>query len=331
MCQYSAKDGVPNDWHLVHLGSRAVGGAGLVFAEATAVEAAGRISPDDTGIYTDDQARAWAGIAAFIHAQGSVPGIQLAHAGRKAGTAAPWKGGRPVPLEEGGWAPIWSSSALPFADGWAVPVALDEVGLEQVRTAFRDATRRSLESGFKVVEIHAAHGYLLHQFLSPLVNRRDDEYGGSLQNRMRFPLEIVRIVREEWPEDLPLWVRISATDWVDGGWDVAQSIVFSKECRALGVDVIDCSSGGAVPNAKIEVGPGYQVPFAEAIRREAEILTAAVGLITKPEQAEAILAGGRADFVILGRELLRDPYWPRRAARELGVEVPPPNQYARAW
>lgn len=331
MCQYSAIDGLPNDWHLVHLGSRAVGGAGLVFTEATAVEADGRISPDDTGIYTDEQARAWAGIARFIAEQGSVPGIQLAHAGRKVGTAAPWKGGGPVPAGEGGWAPVWSSSAAPFIEGWAIPVALDEAGLQRVREAFRVATRRSRDAGFQVVEIHGAHGYLLHQFLSPLVNRREDEYGGSLENRMRFPLEVVQIVREEWHQELPLWVRISATDWVEGGWELAQSIVFSRECKKLGVDVIDCSSGGAAPNAKIEIGPGYQVPFSEAIRREAEVMTAAVGLITEPEQADQVLIDGRADFVILARELLRDPYWPRRAARALGVDIEAPNQYARAW
>ncbi len=329
MCEYSAIDGVPNEWHHVHLGSRAVGGAGLVFTEATAVEADGRISPQDTGIYNDVQERAWAPIVRFIEEQGSVPGIQLAHAGRKASTGAPWTGGGPA--LEGGWSPIWSSSAVPFSDGWQVPVALDESGLERVRTAWRQATRRALGAGFKVVEIHAAHGYLLGQFLSPLVNQREDEYGGSLDNRMRFPLEIVAIVRESWPQDLPVFIRISSTDWVDGGWDIGQSIEFSKECKVRGVDVVDCSSGGTVPGATIPLGPGYQVPFAEAIRRDAGIATAAVGMITDPKQAEAILADGQSDLIVMARELLRDPYWPRRAAKELGSEITVPKQYARAW
>lgn len=331
MCQYSAVDGVPNDWHLVHLGSRAVGGAAIVFTEATAVGADGRISPQDTGIYTDEQQAAWAPIAKFIEEQGSIPGIQLAHAGRKAGTAPPWTGGGTVAIEDGGWSPIWSSSAIPFTEGYQIPVALDESGLERVRRAWRDASVRSLNAGFKVIEIHGAHGYLLHQFLSPLINHREDAYGGSLENRMRFPLEIVAIVREAWPADLPLFVRISATDWVEGGWDLAQSIQFSKECNKLGADVIDCSSGGAVAGAQIPLAPGYQVPFAEAIRREAGISTAAVGLITEPHQAEAILAEGKADLIVMARELLRDPYWPRRAAKELGAEIAAPKQYARAW
>ncbi|HVT13056.1 MAG TPA: NADH:flavin oxidoreductase/NADH oxidase [Fimbriimonadaceae bacterium] len=331
MCEYSAIDGVPNDWHLVHLGSRAVGGSGIVFTEATAVEASGRISPDDTGIWNDAQEAAWAPIVRFIEAQGSVPGIQLAHSGRKGSTAAPWKGGGPVSAESGGWSPIWSSSSFAFTDGWQTPAALDEAGLDRVRDAFREAALRSLRAGFKTVEIHAAHGYLLHQFLSPLVNRREDEYGGSLENRMRFPLEIVSIVRETWPEELPVMVRISATDWVEGGWDLEQSIAFCIECRKRGVDVIDCSSGGAVPGASIPLGPGYQVPFAEAIRKEAGMMTGAVGLITEPGQAEEIVVSGKADLIVMARELLRDPYWPRRAAKELGETIPAPNQYARAW
>lgn len=331
MCEYSAVDGVPNDWHLVHLGSRAVGGAGLVLTEATAVEAEGRISPEDTGIYNDEQTEAWARIVRFIESQGSVPGIQLAHAGRKASTNSSWNGGGASTPEQGGWSPIYSSSSEAFNEGWQVPVALDEGGLQRVRDAFRDATIRSLEAGFKVVEIHAAHGYLLHQFLSPLVNRRGDAYGGSLENRMRFPLEIVRIVREAWPDDLPLLIRISATDWAEGGWDLDQSIEFCKEVKRLGADLIDCSSGGAIHNAKIEIGPGYQVPFAEAIRREAGIATGAVGLITEPMQAEEIVGSGKADLVLLARELLRDPYWPRRAAKELGADIVAPKQYGRAW
>jgi 2,4-dienoyl-CoA reductase-like NADH-dependent reductase (Old Yellow Enzyme family) len=331
MCEYSAVDGVPNDWHFVHLGSRAVGGCSLVITEATAVEPDGRISPADTGIYNDEQTHAWAKIAHFIETQGSVPGIQLAHAGRKASTGIPWEGGGAVSVEDGGWSPIWSSSALPFTEGWQTPVALDEEGLQRVFDAFRDSTRRSQAAGFKVVEIHAAHGYLLHQFLSPLINHRDDAYGGSLENRMRFPLEIVEIVRQEWPEELPLLVRISATDWMEGGWDLEQSIEFCKECKKRGVDLIDCSSGGAVPGAKIELAPGYQVPFAEGVRNDAGIPTGAVGLITEPEHAQEIIASERADVILLARELLRDPYWPRRAAKELGVEIEAPPQYRRAW
>lgn len=331
MCEYSAVDGMPNDWHLVHLGSRAVGGAGLVFAEATAVEADGRISETDTGIYNDSQVEAWARISKFIEDQGSVPGIQLAHAGRKAGTQAPWSGAPPLSPVNSAWSPIWSSSAIPFTDKWQVPVSLDNEGLQRVREAFRDATKRSVEAGFRVIEVHGAHGYLLHQFLSPLINHRSDEYGGSLENRMRFPLEIVEIVRDAWPAELPIFVRISATDWVDGGWDLAQSVEFAKECKKLGIEVIDCSSGGAVMGAEIPLGPGYQVPFSEAIRREAGIATGAVGMITEPTQAEQILVDGKADLIVIARELLRDPYWPRRAAKELGAEIQAPNQYGRAW
>lgn len=331
MCEYSSVDGMPNDWHFVHLGSRAVGGSSLVFTEATAVEPDGRISPQDTGLYNDEQEQAWKGIVGFIKEQGSVAGIQLAHAGRKASTAAPWTGGGPVSVQDGGWSPVWSASDIAFTDGWQVPAALDEAGLDRIREAFRQSTRRSLAAGFEVIEIHAAHGYLLHQFLSPLSNRRKDGYGGSLENRMRFPLEIVQIVRENWPEELPLIVRISAMDWAEGGWDVEQSIAFSGECKKLGVDMIDCSSGGLVAGAKIEVGPGYQVPFASAVRKGADIATGAVGMITDPQQANEIIVGEKADAVLLARELLRDPYWPRRAAKELGLEIPVPKQYARAW
>ncbi len=331
MCQYSAIDGMPNDWHLVHLGSRAVGGASLVLAEATAVQADGRISPEDTGIYDESHVEAWARITRFIVEQGSVPGIQLAHAGRKASTAPPWKGGKPVGEDQGGWSPIWSASALPFADDYQTPLALDSDGIRAAVLAFRTAAERSLRAGFRVIEIHAAHGYLLHQFLSPLSNRRSDAYGGSFDNRTRIVLETVEAVRSVWPGDNPLFVRLSATDWVQGGWDLQQSVELARILSSREVDVIDCSSGGAVPGAKIPIGPGYQVPFAESIRREAEIPTAAVGLITDPIQAAAILESGQADLIVLARELLRDPYWPRRAAKELGVELEPPPQYARAW
>lgn len=332
MCEYSAVDGVPNEWHLVHLGSRAVGGAALVFTEATAVEPAGRISPDDTGIWSDEQTEAWAKIASFVEKEGAIPGIQLAHAGRKASTAAPWKEGRAVKPADGGWDPVWAPSAIPFMDGYPQPTALDKAGIRQRVEAFRTAAENSLRAGFKVAEIHGAHGYLIHQFLSPLSNQRTDEYGGSLENRMRFALEIARAVREVWPDDLPVFMRISATDWADeGGWDLDQSVKLCKRLRAIGVDLIDVSSGGSLANAKIALGPGYQVPFAEQIRKEAGILTGAVGMITEPKQAEEIIASGKADMVFLARELLRDPYWPRRAAKELGAEISAPNQYLRAW
>ncbi len=332
MCEYSAIDGVPNDWHLVHLGSRAVGGAGLVLTEATAVEADGRISPADTGIYTDEQMAAWSRIAGFIEGEGSVPGIQLAHAGRKAGTAPPWLGGHLVAPADGGWETVWSSSALPFSEGYATPRELDAAGIQRVIEAFADGARRSLQAGFKVAEIHGAHGYLIHQFLSPLSNQRTDGYGGSLENRMRFALEIAQNVRAIWPENLPVFMRISATDWAEeGGWDLDQSIELCRKLKEIGVDIIDVSSGGTLPRAKIEIGPGYQVPFAERIKRETGILTGAVGMITEPLQAEEIVASGKADLVLLARELLRDPYWPRRAAKELGFELQAPKQYGRAW
>ncbi len=332
MCEYSSVDGYPNDWHLVHLGSRAVGGAGLVICEATGVAADGRISPADTGIYLEGHAGAWARITSFVKEQGSVPGMQLAHAGRKASTLSPWDGGGPAVLEAGGWSPIWSASSVPFIEGWQVPVSLDSAGMERVRSEFAAATKRSAEAGFEVVEIHAAHGYLLHQFLSPLANQREDEYGGSLENRMRFPLQVIASVREAWPERLPLWLRISATDWAEeGGWDLEQAIEFSRRAKELGVDVIDVSSGGTIARPNIPIGPGYQVPLSEAIRRAAGVATASVGMITEPQQAEAILAAGKADLVVLARELLRDPYWPRRAAKELAFDIPAPKQYGRAW
>jgi 2,4-dienoyl-CoA reductase-like NADH-dependent reductase (Old Yellow Enzyme family) len=331
MCEYSAVDGVPNDWHLVHLGSRAVGGNGLIICEATAVEAEGRISPADTGIYTDEQVAAWKRINAFIEQEGSVPGIQLAHAGRKASMSSPWVGSGQATPEEGGWETVWAPSAIRFHESYPLPIALDQAGIDRIIDAFRDATRRSLEAGFKVVEIHGAHGYLIHQFLSPLSNQRTDEYGGSLENRMRFPLAIVAAVRECWPDDLPVFIRISATDWVDGGWNLDESVEFCRRAKTLGVDLIDVSSGGLSTDQKISVGPAYQVPFAERIRAEAQIPTGAVGLITDPHQAEQILESGQADLVFLARELLRDPYWPRRAAKELGFDLKAPKQYGRAW
>ena len=329
MCQYSAHDGVPNEWHLVHLGSRAVGGAGLVIAEASAVSPEGRISPDDTGLWSDAHAEAWAKVARFVAEQGAVPAIQLAHAGRKASTDAPWRGGRPVGEGARGWKPV-GPSPLPFAPGYPVPRELTEDEIPVVVGAFRDAARRAEEAGFQVVEIHMAHGYLLHQFLSPLTNRRTDEYGGRLANRMRLPLEVARAVREAFPVERPVLARISATDWVEGGWDLEQSIVLARELGESGVDLVDCSSGGVVPDAKVPVAPGYQVPFAAAIRERARIATGAVGLLTEPRQAEAIVAGGQADLVLLARQMLRDPYWPLHAAQALGAGVDWPVQYLRA-
>lgn len=330
MCEYSAVDGVPNAWHLVHLGSRAVGGAGLVFSEATAVEPRGRISPADTGIWNDAQAAAWAPVVAFIESQGAVPGIQLAHAGRKASTAPPWVKRHRVEPGDGGWIPV-APSALAYSSEYPQPDALDAEEIDVVIEAFRSSTRRAIDSGFRVIEIHAAHGYLLHQFLSPLSNRRADAWGGTFENRIRLTCSIVAAVRQVMPESLPLMVRISATDWIEGGWDIEQSIALARILKEEGVDLVDVSSGGLAPEQQIQPGPGYQVPFAARIRREARIATGAVGLITEPRQAEAVIASGDADIVLLARELLRDPYWPRRAAGELGVEIAVPKQYARAW
>ena len=329
MCQYSCVDGVPTDWHLVHLGSRAVGGAALVFAEATAVSPEGRISPGDAGIWNEQQADAFARIAAFVRDQGAAAGIQLAHAGRKASMRAPWEARGAVASGEGGWEPV-APSAVTFSEDYASPRALSESEIGEVVEEFVAAARRADAAGFDVVELHMAHGYLLHEFLSPLSNLRDDRYGGPLENRMRAPLEVVRGVRAAWPEEKSLFVRISATDWVDGGWDLDQSIAFARELAREGVDVVDCSSGGLSTEQEIDVGPGYQVPFAAAIRRETGIATGAVGLITEPAQAEEIVAGGSADLVILARQLLREPYWPLRAARELGAEIDWPVQYGRA-
>lgn len=330
MCEYSAVDGVPNDWHLVHLGSRAVGGAGLVLSEATAVSPEGRISPADTGLWNDVQTSAWARIAAFVREQGAVPGVQLAHAGRKASTDLPWQGGKSLAAAQGGWSPV-APSALAFGDGYAVPQALDDAGLAKVVDEFRAAAVRAKAAGFGVIEIHAAHGYLLHEFLSPLSNRREDDYGGTLANRARLLREVVAAVRDVWPRPAPLLVRVSATDWAEGGWDIDECVELARWLKQDGVDLIDTSSGGLVPHVKIPVEPGYQVPFAARIRREVGIATGAVGLITDAAQADAIVARGDADLVLLARELLRDPYFPRRAAQQLGVTIEAPVQYRRAW
>jgi 2,4-dienoyl-CoA reductase-like NADH-dependent reductase (Old Yellow Enzyme family) len=330
MCEYSAVDGVPNDWHLVHLGSRAVGGAGLVFTEATAVSPEGRISPADTGLWNDAQQSAWARIADFIRAQGAVPGMQLAHAGRKGSTEVPWRGGKALVAGAGDWTPV-APSAIAFADDYPQPSALDDAGLSKVIVDFAASARRAREAGFAVIEIHAAHGYLLHEFLSPLSNLRSDDYGGSLENRARLLREVIAAVRAEWPAPHPLFVRVSATDWAPGGWDIGECVELSRRLRADDVDLIDVSSGGLVAHAQIRVGPGYQVPFAARIRREAGIATGAVGLITDSHQAQKILDDGDADLIIMAREMLRDPYFPRRAAKELGATIEPPPQYLRAW
>lgn len=329
MCQYSSSEGFANDWHFVHLASRAVGGAGLVFTEATAVVAEGRISPDDLGIWDDVQAGPFERIARFVKGEGAAFGMQLAHAGRKASAKRPWDGTGAVPPEEGGWEPV-GPTTTPFADNFAVPRAMTRDDIADVVDAFRRAAFRARRVGFDVVEVHAAHGYLIHEFLSPLSNTRTDEYGGSFENRIRLCLEVVRAVRGVWPEDLPLFVRISATDWTEGGWDIEQSVELARRLGALGVDLVDCSSGGNVSHAKVPIAPGYQVPFAERIKRDAAIATGAVGLITAPAEADAIVRGGQADLVLLAREMLRDPYWPLRAARELGQEMAWPAQYLRA-
>jgi 2,4-dienoyl-CoA reductase-like NADH-dependent reductase (Old Yellow Enzyme family) len=329
MCEYSSVDGFSNDWHLVHLGSRAVGGAGLIIAEATAVSPEGRITPDDLGLWKDEHIEGLKRITAFIESNGSVAGIQLAHAGRKASNSSPWKGGRMLPFEQGGWQTV-APSAIPFRADERLPVALDKAGIEKVKSDFRAAAVRSLEAGFKVIEIHAAHGYLLHEFLSQLSNQRSDEYGGSFENRMRLLIEITETVNEVWPHTLPLFVRISATDWTEGGWTGEDSVELAKVLKTKNVDLVDCSTGGNVLQAKIPVGPGYQVEFAQSIKKEAGILTGAVGMITTPEQCEEIIASGKADMVIIARQLLRDPYFPLHAAKALGIDVKWPTQYERA-
>lgn len=325
MCMYSSDDGMPNDWHMVHLGSRAVGGAGLVMVEATGVSPEGRISPADSGLWSEAHADAFAPVVRFVEAQGAVAGIQLAHAGRKASTAPPWDGGRRVDA----WTPL-APSALAFHEGDPPPHALSHAELDEVEAQFVRGARLALRAGFRVIELHMAHGYLLNEFLSPLVNHRTDEFGGSLENRMRFPLRVTRAVRAAWPAELPLFVRISAIDWAEGGWTLDDSVALARRLREDGVDLVDCSSGGAVFHAKVELGPGYQVPFARRVRAEAGIATGAVGLITEPAQAEEIVASGAADAVFLARALLADPYWPLHAAHALGVDVEWPKQYRRA-
>ncbi|HZZ83801.1 MAG TPA: NADH:flavin oxidoreductase/NADH oxidase [Anaeromyxobacteraceae bacterium] len=328
MCQYSAEAGRANDWHLVHLGSRAIGGVGLVIFEATAVTPEGRISPADLGLWEDGQIEPLARIVRAVESHGAASCLQLAHAGRKASTRIPWEGEGAIPEGQGGWKVV-APSPVRFSEGYPSPAALDEAGLRGVVDAFAAATRRARQAGFRSVEIHAAHGYLLHQFLSPLSNLRKDGYGGSFENRIKLTLEVARAVREEWPRELPVLIRISATDWAPGGWDLPQSVELAK-ALAGAVDLIDVSSGGLVPNAAISVGPGYQATFAERIRREAGVPTASVGMITSPAQADHIIRSGQADLVLLARELLRDPYWALRAARELRQEGPWPKQYLRA-
>lgn len=326
---YSSKDGFSNNWHLVHIGSRAVGGAGLVMMEATAVSPEGRITPDDLGIWKDEHIAGLENIVEFVHSQGAVAGIQLAHAGRKASTTSPWKGGTTISTDDGGWMTV-APSAIPFRDGNTAPAALDERGIRKVVSDFRSAAARAIQAGFKVAEIHSAHGYLLHQFLSPLSNHRTDRYGGSFDNRVRLTLEVSEAVRAVWPEALPLFVRLSATDWVDDGWNPDDSVALARLLKDRGVDLIDCSSGGVVPGAKIPVTKGYQVPFAEKIKAEAGMLTGAVGLITEPRQAEEILMKNKADLILIARESLREPYFALKAAASLGDDVTWPVQYERA-
>lgn len=332
MCEYSSEDGFANDWHLVHLGSRAVGGAGLIITEAAGVEARGRISPQDLGIYKDEHIEPLHRINRFLHEHGTAAGIQIAHAGRKASTRRPWERDKPtlVAEDEGGWQPV-APSPIAFDTGYGTPTALSESEIAEVVRAFGKAAERALAAEYQVVEIHAAHGYLLHEFLSPLSNQRTDSYGGSFENRTRIVREVVEEVRRHWPERLPLFIRFSATDWVEGGWDIQQSVELAKALKPLGVDLVDCSTGGNVPKVHIPVGPGYQTTFAETIRREAGIATGAVGMITSPQQADHIIRTGQADITLLARELLRDPYWPALAAKELRQEVPIPIQYERAW
>lgn len=329
MCQYSSVDGFANDWHLVHLGTRAVGGAGLVFTEATAVSPEGRISPDDLGIWKDEHVDFLRRITHFIKTHGAVPGIQLAHAGRKASHSSPWKGRKMLIPEEGGWQTV-SPSSIPFYENEPTPHALNDAEIKTLVTAFGKAAQRALEAGFEIVEIHAAHGYLINEFLSPLSNHRTDDYGGSFANRIRFLVEIVREVRKVIGATRPLFVRISATEWVDGGWDINDSVQLAKTLREMSVDVIDCSSGGNNRDQKIKTGPLYQVPFAEKIKKETGIFTGAVGMITTAEQCEEILKEGRADLIIMARQLLREPYFPLHAAHDMGVELKWPDQYERA-
>jgi 2,4-dienoyl-CoA reductase-like NADH-dependent reductase (Old Yellow Enzyme family) len=330
MCEYSCRDGFANDWHLVHLGSRAVGGAALVLTEAAAVEARGRITPADLGIWKDEHIDKLAQITAFIKQQGAIPGMQIAHAGRKASCRVPWEGGAAIPAADGGWQTV-APSALPFRNTDPVPKELSVAEIHEVVEKFGAAARRALAAGFEVIEIHAAHGYLLHEFYSPLSNQRTDEYGGSFENRIRLTLEVAKTVRAILSDENPLFVRISSTDWKENGWTVDDSVKLAEHLRGIGVDLIDCSSAGLVPDAKISVGPAYQAPFAERIRKDAEILTGAVGLITDADQADRIIRSGQADIVLLARQMLRDPYWPLHAAQVLKVHVEPPVQYQRAF
>lgn len=342
MCQYSSRDGHPTDWHLVHLGSRAVGGAGLVMVEATAVSPEGRISPDDSGMWSDEHIPSFKRVTEFLKEHGSVAAIQLAHAGRKASTFAPWAGSGMVPKEKGGWQPV-APSAIAFHEKDLAPREMSLNDMAKVISDFQNAARRSLKAGFQVIELHMAHGYLMHEFLSPLSNNRTDQYGGSLENRMRFPLEVATAVRSTWPADLPIFARISATDWADGAdellhptkertqsWDLNQSLVLVQKLKEIGIDLIDCSTGGTLAKAEIPVGPGYQVSFSEAIRKQTGILTAAVGMITEAAQAEAILVEQKADAIFIGREFLRNPYWPQQAAKSLGAKLLKPKQYGRS-
>ena len=331
MCQYSAKDGFANDWHYVHLGSRAVGGAGLVIAEATAVAPEGRITPGCLGLWSDAHIEPLARIAKFMKEQGATAGIQIAHAGRKASAALPWNGGAHLSESQGGWETI-APSAIPFGGELTkIPRAMTEADILRLQNDFVSTAKRALAAGFNFLELHSAHGYLFNSFLSPLSNHRTDKYGGSFENRTRLLLDTTRAVRTVWPDNLPLAVRISAIDWMEGGWQIEDSIALAKLLKASGVDLVDCSSGGLVPDAKIEVKPGYQVPFAEKVRHGADIPTAAVGFITEAKQADDIVRDGKADVVLLAREFLRDAYWPVHAAKTLSYKLPPPNQYSRAW
>ena len=332
MCEYSSTDGFANDWHLVHLGSRAVGGAGLVMTEATAVEERGRITPSDLGIWKDEHVEPLARVARFVSAHGAVPGLQLAHAGRKASCAVPWEGGLGLAPQQGGWQPL-APSALPFSPQTVTPTAMEEEDIRAVQAAFVAGARRALQAGFRLVELHFAHGYLVHSFLSPLSNQREDGYGGSFDGRTRFAVETARAVRGVWPEQLPVFARLSCTDWKAGGWTAEDSVALARLLRREGVDLVDCSSGGLVPDVSIPVGPGYQVPFARQIRAEAQLPSAAVGMLTQAAQADTILREGSADMVFLAREMLRDPYWPLHAAQQLGQpgQRRIPKQYLRAY
>ena len=329
MCQYCAKDGVPHDWHFVHLAARAVGGAGIVMTEAVAVEPLGRITPYDVGLWSDEQESAFRRIASFISEQGSIPGLQLAHAGRKASHSRPWEDRRRVPPSGGGWTVI-GPSPIPWAPEESVPKELTTHDIARLTTTFQDAAQRALRAGFRLLELHAAHGYLLHSFLSPMTNHRRDEYGGDFEGRTRFIVEVVNAIREVWPAELPLFVRISATDWINNGWGLDDSVRLAKLLTSMGVDVIDCSSGGIMPGVDIKPHAGYQIPFAAKIRREAGVRTVAVGMISEPSQAEDIIANGRADLVAIGRLALWDPYWPHHAAKKLEARVQLPKQYERA-